>query len=84
MNWPFPWWRERHKAREKNAEADAELATSRKLQREDREQLAEPLEAAYQRNMFSDMIRDALVEGYLPARPHNHGAHSHSGGKGRA
>jgi hypothetical protein len=76
MRWPWiSWWAEHRQAKDRNQEASEQLATSRQLLREDQEQLAQPLARATQRNMFSDMIRDALVEGY------RHAPHTHGGGK---
>lgn len=71
------WWREQHQARERNQQAGAELAVSQQMLHEDRERLS-PLKRATQRNMFSDMIRDALVEGY-----HGHEVHAQGGGRER-
>jgi hypothetical protein len=76
MRWPWvAWWKEREQARDRDREATEQLAVSRELLREDHENLAQPLARVTQRNMFSDMIRDALVEGY------HHAPHSHGGGK---
>lgn len=65
MMWPWlMWWKHRHEWKEGVRQAEAELEKSERLLREDREHLAHPLAAANKRNMFSDMMRDALELGY--------------------
>jgi hypothetical protein len=73
MIWPWlVWWQHRHQWKADASQAEEELAVSREMWREDRERLVRPLERAGQRNMFSDMIRDALEVGYhRPASAHS-------------
>lgn len=75
MRWLLPWWwSHRHQSKEREREATEELAVSQELLDKNREQLR-PLARATQRNMFSDMIRDALEVGY------RNGSHAHGRGK---
>lgn len=81
MTWPWlVWWRHRHQWKADAVQAEVELETSREMLREDREHLVHPLARANQRNMFSDMIRDALEVGYH--KPAIHHA-VHGGGRKR-
>lgn len=79
MKWSVAWWGKRHHNRDREERAAEELRTSRELQREDKAQ-TQPLRYATQRNMFSDMIRDALEVGY-GQHAHVHVAGRGSGGK---
>jgi hypothetical protein len=79
VKWSVVWWRERSHIRDREERAAEELRTSRELQREDSEQ-TRPLRHATQRNMFSDMIRDALEVGY-GQHVHAHVAGGRSRGK---
>lgn len=86
MTWPWLlWWKNRHQWKADASRAAAELETSERLLREDRERLAHPLATANKRNMFSEMMRDALELGYhRPAAPATRQHHGGEGERGKA
>lgn len=60
------WWLKsaRRERERQSAKAEQELDTSRQLLEEDRRDIVQPLRHADRSNHFSDLIRDALREGY--------------------
>lgn len=60
------WWlRSARKERQRQAaEAERELDKSRQLLEDDRRDIIQPLRRVDRTDYFSDMIRDALREGY--------------------